>query len=67
MCLGYIRNRIGMLSPGLLQALPTLAQVPTEHHRTSPATHQFVSPKCCWFLSTLFYVTEPGWVDNDTL
>lgn len=47
MCLGYIRNRIGVLSPGLLQALPTLAQVLTEHHRTSLATHQFVSSKCC--------------------
>lgn len=61
MCLGDIRNSIGVLSPGLLQALPTLAQVLTEHHRTSPATHQFVSSKCCWFLSTL-YLGYKTWV-----
>lgn len=40
MCLGDIRNKIGALSPSLLQALPTLAQVPTECHRASPA-YQF--------------------------
>lgn len=61
MCLGYIRNRIEVLSPDLLQALPTLAQVLTEHHRTSPATRQFVSSKCCWFLPTL-YLGYRTWV-----
>lgn len=67
MCLGDIRNRTGVLSPGLLQALPTLAQVPTECQTASPATCQLISSKCCWFLSPFTCVTEPGWVGNNIL
>lgn len=58
-CLRGVRNRTGELFPGLLQALPTLAQVPTKPQGKS--SHQFMGPKCC-FLSTLHlcYRTQLG-------
>lgn len=60
MCLRDVRNRIGVLFPGLLQALHTLPRYLLSQ-RASPAMCQLVRSKRC-FLSMLHlsYRTQLG-------